>query len=311
MQFDAACRDACVDGDLYFPPATWLPLSTAMHMACRLHLFDFLVDMASLESLARYVAVAAFTVWKDTFDHGWIMPFLTAGTCESNTCGAFECWNCMELPGMFVWGGGPVVLPMLMTFLTPTWISPTIFLAGISFAEMMPGPVFNISCDLPKSSWLDSYKTESVLVYLSKSERSKDPDEIRSSIDFSKTVASLHCSFHKIEGFLGIQLAFNAGWNWLAGIAVCWAGHGLRIEEAFHWPSLKRAFQRIVSSDIWHTFWKTCKVWKLRQSSWGLMLPGITLIFGAYTLWDVRSPVSRRVYTVYTTFNACYFRRRS
>ena len=28
---------------------------------------------------ARYVGVAAFTVWKDTFDHGWIMPFLTAG----------------------------------------------------------------------------------------------------------------------------------------------------------------------------------------------------------------------------------------
>ena len=31
-------------------------------------------------------------------------------------------------------------------YLTPHWISPTIFLAGISFAEMMPGPVFNISC---------------------------------------------------------------------------------------------------------------------------------------------------------------------
>ena len=28
----------------------------------------------------------------------------------------------------------------------------------------------------------------------------------------------------EIKGFLGIQLAFNAGWNWLAGIAVCWAG---------------------------------------------------------------------------------------
>ena len=55
----------------------------------------------------------------------------------------------LDLQGMFVWGGGPVVLPMLMTFLTPSWISPTIFLAGISFAEMMPGPVFNISCILP------------------------------------------------------------------------------------------------------------------------------------------------------------------
>eukprot|EP00439_Symbiodinium_sp_Y106_P016165 s358_g2.t1 len=114
-----------------------------------------------------YVAVAAFTLWRDTFDHGWVMPFLTAG--------------------MFVWGGGPVVLPMLMTFLTPSWISPTIFLAGISFAEMMPGPVFNISC------------------------------------------------------FLGIQLALNSGVYWLWGIFLCWAG---------------------------------------------LMGPGVTLIFGAYTLWD-------------------------
>lgn len=76
-----------------------------------------------------YLAVAAFTVWKDTHkDIGFVMPFLTAG--------------------MFVWGGGPVVLPMLMTYLTPEWINPTVFLAGISFAEMMPGPVFNISCFL-------------------------------------------------------------------------------------------------------------------------------------------------------------------
>lgn len=130
-----------------------------------------------------YFAVAAFTIWKDTTDKGFVMPFLTAG--------------------MFVWGGGPVVLPMLMNYLTmrgqdcgpsgpacgaaDSWIDPTIFLAGISFAEMMPGPVFNISC------------------------------------------------------FLGIQLALNNGMHWLAGIAVCWVG---------------------------------------------LMGPGITLIFGAYTLWD-------------------------
>ncbi|CAJ1442092.1 unnamed protein product [Effrenium voratum] len=114
-----------------------------------------------------YGAVAAFTIWRDTFANDFVMPFLTAG--------------------MFVWGGGPVVLPMLMTYLTPHWISPTIFLAGISFAEMMPGPVFNISC------------------------------------------------------FLGIQLAINSGWFWLSGIAACWAG---------------------------------------------LMLPGVILIFAAYTLWD-------------------------
>ena len=31
----------------------------------------------------RYVAVAAFTLWRDTFDHGWVMPFLTAGAAVS------------------------------------------------------------------------------------------------------------------------------------------------------------------------------------------------------------------------------------
>jgi chromate transporter len=59
---------------------------------------------------------------------GWLAAFLTAG--------------------MFVWGGGPVVLPMLMIALVPGFVSPTVFLTGIAFAEMMPGPVFNMSCFL-------------------------------------------------------------------------------------------------------------------------------------------------------------------
>jgi len=75
-----------------------------------------------------YLALAAWTVYDDAVDHGFIIPFLTAG--------------------MFVWGGGPVVLPMLMTSLTPMWIDQTIFITGIAIAEMMPGPVFNMSCFL-------------------------------------------------------------------------------------------------------------------------------------------------------------------
>mmetsp|Transcript_22103 Transcript_22103/g.63309 ORF Transcript_22103/g.63309 Transcript_22103/m.63309 type:complete len:430 (+) Transcript_22103:55-1344(+) len=75
-----------------------------------------------------YGALAVWTMYDTAVDHGWLIPFLTAG--------------------MFVWGGGPVVLPMLMTVLTPTWIHQTIFLTGIALAEMMPGPVFNMSCFL-------------------------------------------------------------------------------------------------------------------------------------------------------------------
>jgi chromate transporter len=70
---------------------------------------------------------------------GWLAAFLTAG--------------------MFVWGGGPVVLPMLMIALVDPnasssaelghgFVSATVFLTGIAIAEMMPGPVFNMSCFL-------------------------------------------------------------------------------------------------------------------------------------------------------------------
>jgi len=75
-----------------------------------------------------YFLVAAWTIYDAYHDKGWLIPFLTAG--------------------MFVWGGGPVVLPMLMTQLSPGWISQTIFLTGIALAEMMPGPVFNMSAFL-------------------------------------------------------------------------------------------------------------------------------------------------------------------
>lgn len=88
--------------------------------------FDARVGVAVF---ALYFVVAGLTIYGDAAHHDWwFMDFLTAG--------------------MFVWGGGPVVLPMLMTYLTPEWISPTVFLTGIAFAEMSPGPVFNMSCYL-------------------------------------------------------------------------------------------------------------------------------------------------------------------
>lgn len=75
-----------------------------------------------------YLGMAVFTLYAASVDKGWLIAFLTAG--------------------MFVWGGGPVVLPMLMTVLTPKYVSQTIFLTGIALAEMMPGPVFNMAAFL-------------------------------------------------------------------------------------------------------------------------------------------------------------------
>lgn len=50
--------------------------------------------------------------------------------------------------GMFVWGGGPVVFPMLIESLTPFPLSTTVFLSGLSLSQCMPGPMFNFSAFL-------------------------------------------------------------------------------------------------------------------------------------------------------------------
>ena len=50
--------------------------------------------------------------------------------------------------GSLVWGGGPVVLPMLLREVVPAFVSNAQFLQGFAFAQAMPGPVFNFSAYL-------------------------------------------------------------------------------------------------------------------------------------------------------------------
>eukprot|EP00929_Paragymnodinium_shiwhaense_P072130 TRINITY_DN36613_c0_g1_i1.p1 TRINITY_DN36613_c0_g1~~TRINITY_DN36613_c0_g1_i1.p1 ORF type:complete len:429 (+),score=93.36 TRINITY_DN36613_c0_g1_i1:77-1363(+) len=79
----------------------------------------------------------------------FVLYLAVAGWCSYDTAQGDDGWFIGFLcAGMFVWGGGPVVLPFLMTVLTPKYISHTIFLLGIALAEMCPGPVFNMSCFL-------------------------------------------------------------------------------------------------------------------------------------------------------------------
>lgn len=89
---------------------------------------------ASALIFVAYFVVSGCTIYALYQGLGsWVTPFLAAG--------------------LFVWGGGPVVLPFLMISLAGPesndgahhWMSKTIFLTGIAIAEMMPGPVFNIA----------------------------------------------------------------------------------------------------------------------------------------------------------------------
>jgi len=50
--------------------------------------------------------------------------------------------------GSLVWGGGPVVLPMLLRELVPTTMDEATFLNGFVLIQALPGPNFNLSAYL-------------------------------------------------------------------------------------------------------------------------------------------------------------------
>jgi len=50
--------------------------------------------------------------------------------------------------GSLVWGGGPVVIPMMINDLVPDIVSSAQFLQGFAFVQAMPGPNFNIAAFL-------------------------------------------------------------------------------------------------------------------------------------------------------------------
>ena len=52
----------------------------------------------------------------------------------------------MYLAGTIIFGGGPVVIPLLREYVvTPGWVSPRDFLIGLAIIQAFPGPNFNFS----------------------------------------------------------------------------------------------------------------------------------------------------------------------
>ena len=50
----------------------------------------------------------------------------------------------MSLAGTIIFGGGPVVIPLLQSYVVePGWVSPRDFLIGIAIIQSFPGPNFN------------------------------------------------------------------------------------------------------------------------------------------------------------------------
>lgn len=58
----------------------------------------------------------------------------------------FNLFSNMYLAGTIIFGGGPVVIPLLRAFVVdPGWVSPRDFLLGLAIIQAMPGPNFNFA----------------------------------------------------------------------------------------------------------------------------------------------------------------------
>ncbi|KAG9378948.1 Chromate transporter [Pyrenophora tritici-repentis] len=58
----------------------------------------------------------------------------------------FNLFSNMYLAGTIIFGGGPVVIPLLRSYVVdPGWVSPRDFLLGLAIIQAMPGPNFNFA----------------------------------------------------------------------------------------------------------------------------------------------------------------------
>jgi chromate transport protein ChrA len=79
----------------------------------------------------------------DRFTVSFIVIMVLRGTL-SNTPLAYDLFSNMYLAGTIIFGGGPVVIPLLRAYVVePGWVSPRDFLLGLAIIQALPGPNFN------------------------------------------------------------------------------------------------------------------------------------------------------------------------
>ncbi|KAF2823535.1 MFS general substrate transporter [Ophiobolus disseminans] len=80
---------------------------------------------------------------------GFLLSFIVVmvirGTIDARGL-AFDLFVNMYLAGTIIFGGGPVVIPLLRSYVVdPGWVSPRDFLLGLAIIQAFPGPNFNFS----------------------------------------------------------------------------------------------------------------------------------------------------------------------
>jgi chromate transport protein ChrA len=80
---------------------------------------------------------------------GFFLSFIAVmvirGTVDARAL-AYDLFANMYLAGTIIFGGGPVVIPLLRSYVVdPGWVSPRDFLLGLAIIQAFPGPNFNFS----------------------------------------------------------------------------------------------------------------------------------------------------------------------
>jgi|TARA_R110002003_G_scaffold288_16_gene18490 chromate transport protein ChrA len=75
----------------------------------------------------------------------FIVVMVVRGTVNARGL-VFDLFANMYLAGTIIFGGGPVVIPLLRSYVVdPGWVSPRDFLLGLAIIQAFPGPNFNFS----------------------------------------------------------------------------------------------------------------------------------------------------------------------
>lgn len=80
---------------------------------------------------------------------GFLISFVIVMVCRGTLNGrnrGFDLFANLYLAGTIIFGGGPVVIPLLREYIVaPGWVSPRDFLLGLAITQAFPGPNFNFA----------------------------------------------------------------------------------------------------------------------------------------------------------------------
>lgn len=99
------------------------------------------VPPREFSSMSWQLGLAIITVFLITFALTLVLHSLASAPTRS-----FSLFSSLYLAGTIIFGGGPVVIPLLREYIvSPGWVSPRDFLLGLAVIQAFPGPNFNFA----------------------------------------------------------------------------------------------------------------------------------------------------------------------